>query len=161
MTALTPWGSYRTPQPQRFMAGLSGAEVYALVGNLSQNGAMSVGTIEGLRVTMKTKAGPGGFVVVPTYRITLPRWTEDTMPEVCLHPLALPHLFVTEQIARGDVLGLLGPADTVVQVQSTLVDRAHGDTQMLRDYFGTMLGRSRFRITLQTNFDLGVRRARS
>ncbi len=161
MTTQTPWRSYRTTQPQRFMVGLSGAEAFTMVGNLRAGGAMSTGTVQGLFVTMKTKAGRGRPTTIPTHTIRLPRWTENVMPEVCLHPLALPHLFVTEQIARGDMMGLLGAEDTLSASQSTLVDRAPSEVSMLTDYFGQMLGRRRFRITLQTNFDLSVRAARS
>ena len=161
MTAQTPWRSYRTARPQRFMVALSGASVVTAVGQLGNGGALCEGTVQGLTVAMKTTTGRGAPRRVPTYTIRLPRWTEDVMPEVCLHPLALPHLFVTEQIARGDVMGLLGADDTVTTVQTTLIDRPADDTSMLQNYFGAMLGRRRFRVTLQTDFDLSVRRARS
>ncbi|HKX23834.1 MAG TPA: hypothetical protein VJM46_01225 [Candidatus Saccharimonadales bacterium] len=160
MTDQTPWHSYRTARPQRFMTTLSGTSFITAVGRLGGGGALCQGTTQGLAVGMKTEVGRGAPRRVPTYTVRLPRWTENVMPEVCLHPLALPHLFVSEQVARGDLMGLLTD-ETLASTQTTLVDRDPRDTSMLQDYFGAMLGRRRFRITLQTDFDVSVRRARS
>lgn len=157
--ALTPWSGFRTSEPCNFLLSLHDASVMAFVGRLGHGGAICEGNLAHSRVGLKTRNGYGAVQAIPAYSLRLPKWRERGLPEVCLHPLAVPHLFVTEQVPRGDLLRLLGSGNEVVKCATIEVPLTQASVGSLHDYLGSMLGVSRFRITVQTNFNLQVRRA--
>lgn len=146
------WNVRPTVRPRPFRVSQTGTRLYVYVGDPDTGpvqewfGSLLTGGV----IRIKSSGDPQ---LVPTHSFILPPWRGEGMPEVCMHPQALAHLFVSDQIPRGTTVALAGPQGSRQVPDQMSQDVSTGCA------FTKQLHVRTFRLTLSTVFSVTVRAA--
>ncbi len=145
----TPWGRFTTPQPEGFCYWQEGRALFSGAGNNPRRAPscrlnLRTGEILTLPPNSDTPRD------TPIYKLRLDRWTGGGVPLVRVHPFALLHLLVTNQV----------PATELALAVGTVGMHAVYYSQPFTTPCGLlkMLGVKRAVLAFGTTFDLDVRR---
>ena len=146
----TPWASYKTDKPESIVCWLSQGCLHMSAGNNPNKSPSIRLNPQNREILVWPASAPAPVRAVP-YRLHLPRWRERSVPWISLHPFAMIHLLVTEQVPAQLMLSGL---------------RAFGRSQGSSWHFSTpitepcplrtMLGVERVVVSFRTNHDLAI-----